>query len=81
MSFKDININFNYRSDENDITRDFYIPVLHESRKYKRAVGYFSTSALLKMSVGLVEMERNNGKRYTLLPAFSYHSYNLRNYV
>ena len=25
MSFKDININFNYRSDENDITRDFYI--------------------------------------------------------
>ncbi|WP_299054679.1 DEAD/DEAH box helicase family protein [Eubacterium sp.] len=62
MSFKDININFNYRSDENDITRDFYIPVLYESRKYKRAVGYFSTSALLKMSVGLVEMERNNGK-------------------
>ena len=62
MSFKDIDINFNYRSDSSNITRDFYIPVLYESKIYKRAVGFFSTSALLKMSIGLAEMERNNGK-------------------
>lgn len=62
MGFKDIDVKFSYRSDINNITRDFYIPVLYESKIYKRAVGYFSTSALLKMSLGLVAMERNNGK-------------------
>ncbi|MBO8159624.1 hypothetical protein [Thermosyntropha sp.] len=45
MSFKELNIKKEYRTLQNNIVRDFYIPVLNTSVFYKRAVGYFSSTA------------------------------------
>ncbi len=62
MSFVDLNVQFSYRSDVDDIATDFLVPVLSESISYKRSVGYFSTSSLISLSVGLCKMAQNGGK-------------------
>lgn len=62
MGFKDLDLKFSYRSDEDDIVNDFLIPVLSKSKVYRRSVGYFSTSSLTSLSVGICEMAKNNGK-------------------
>lgn len=59
--FTEIRINRRYRSNENNIPKDFYIPLLEHARLYKRAVGYFSTSALVQLSVGLAAMAEHGG--------------------
>ena len=53
MSFVDLNVQFSYRSDVDDIATDFLVPVLSESISYKRSDGYFSTSSLIILSVGM----------------------------
>lgn len=59
--FTDINIDKRYRSNKNNIPCDFMIPMLMNATKYKRAVGYFSTSSLVNLSVGLAEMAKRGG--------------------
>ena len=59
---KDISIETEYRSSENDIINEFYIPMLKESISYKRAVGFFSSSSLKEISKGLKYFIKNNGK-------------------
>ena len=61
MSFIDLNLQFEYRSFTNDIVNDFYIPVLKEAVHYKRAVGFFSSSALMDILPGIVGLLRNGG--------------------
>ena len=39
--------NSHYRSGSSDLARDFFIPCLEHCSTYKRAVGYFSSSALV----------------------------------
>lgn len=41
MSFQSLNIQQEYRSPQNNIVTEFYIPVLEKSVTYKRSVGYF----------------------------------------
>ena len=55
MSFKDITIKTEYRSGQSDVIRDFYIPILSQAVLYKRAVGFFSSTALIQISKGLVD--------------------------
>ena len=62
MSFKDIDIQLRYRSELHNFPRDFIIPVLSQSLIYKRGTGYFSTTSLIQLSVGLFEMAKNGGK-------------------
>lgn len=62
MSFKTLNINNEYRTFRTDIVREFYIPVLEISVLYKRAVGFFSSTALIEISKGITELVKNNGK-------------------
>ena len=62
MGFKDLSVEIKYRSDLHDLPRDFLIPVLQKTTIYKRSVGFFSTSSLLRLSVGLFEMARKGGK-------------------
>ena len=50
MSLKDKRIKSEYRSLIDNVVQDFYIPLLHESTSYKRAVGFFSSSALVEIS-------------------------------
>ena len=62
MSFKDLNIKPEYRSRLDNVVRDFYIPILENSILYKRAVGFFSSSALLALSGGICGLIKNGGK-------------------
>ena len=61
MSLKDVEIKTEYRSKLNDVIRDFYNPVLKESILYKRAVGFFSSSALVAMCAGISGLIKNGG--------------------
>ena len=47
MSLLDVHIKNEYRSLIDNVVTDFYIPVLQESILYQRAVGFFSSSALI----------------------------------
>ena len=62
MSFRDIEIKTEYRSGKSDVIKDFYVPVLAQARKYKRAVGFFSSTALVQIARGIAELVANGGK-------------------
>lgn len=62
MNFKDVPIKNEYRSLIDNIARDFYIPLLSCSIKYQRAVGFFSSSALLEIAKGISGLVKNGGK-------------------
>ena len=62
MSFKDIEIKTEYRSGKSDVIKDFYIPVLAQARRYKRAVGFFSSTALIQIARGIAELVANGGR-------------------
>ena len=61
MSFWDLNIKEEYRSLQDDIVREFYIPVLNNSIKYQRAVGFFSSTALIEITSGIAGLVKNGG--------------------
>lgn len=62
MSFRDLNIKTEYRSFIDNIAMDFYIPLLKKSILYKRAVGYFSSTALVEVSKGITGLVENGGR-------------------
>lgn len=61
MSLRDIDLKPEYRSRLDNVIKDFYNPVLKESILYKRAVGFFSSSALLALSAGIGGLIENGG--------------------
>lgn len=61
MSFRDIELKPEYRSRLDNVIRDFYNPVLKQAVSYKRAVGFFSSSALLSLTAGICGLIENNG--------------------
>ena len=62
MSLAYIHIKNEYRSLLDNVVTDFYIPVLQESILYQRAVGFFSSSALIAISKGVEGLVANGGK-------------------
>ena len=52
-SFEELDIKIDYDSDEDDILHDFFIPLLANSKKYKRLAGFFSSSSLAVASFGI----------------------------
>ena len=52
MSFADIEIKKSYKTNSSNIVQDFYLPVLSEAVLYKRAVGFFTSGALIELSKG-----------------------------
>ena len=62
MSLIDLNIKSEYRSLIDNVVDDFYVPVLKESVLYQRAVGFFSSSALIAISKGVEGLISNVGK-------------------
>ncbi|MFB5931820.1 DEAD/DEAH box helicase family protein [Peribacillus frigoritolerans] len=62
MSFKEKNIRTEYRSFSNNVVKEFYLPLLEDAVLYKRAVGFFSSSALVEISKGISGLIKNNGK-------------------
>ncbi len=61
MGFQTLNLKSEYRSLKNNIARDFYIPVLQLAVMYKRAVGFFSSTALSEISNGITGLIKNGG--------------------
>lgn len=62
MSLRDKKIKPEYRNLINNVVQDFYIPLLNEAVIYKRAVGFFSSTALVQISKGIAEIAKNRGK-------------------
>lgn len=62
MSLKNVELKAEYRSLLDNVINEFYIPVLKQSVLYKRAVGFFSSSALLELSAGICGLVNNGGK-------------------
>ena len=59
MGYEKLDILRGYKTNKHDIVREFYVPILKESVLYKRAVGFFSSTALIELSKGisgLIEM-------------------------
>lgn len=62
MSFRELEIRQEYRTFDDDIINEFYIPILKQSKIYKRAVGFFTSSVLVDISIGLCGLVKNGGK-------------------
>lgn len=62
MNFTDLNIKNEYRSLQDNIVEDFYTPLLKCAKKYQRAVGFFSSTALIEVSKGISGLVKNGGK-------------------
>ena len=62
MSLKDHRVKSEYRSLIDNVVQDFYLPLLSEASTYKRAVGFFSSSALVELSKGIAAMAKRGGK-------------------
>ena len=62
MSLQEIELKFEYRSDQTNTLADFYIPCLSESVEYWRAVGYFTSQGLALAGRGLASFIQNEGK-------------------
>lgn len=57
----DVKIKAEYRSLIDNVVQDFYIPLLKEATSYKRAVGFFSSTALVEISKGIGAMAEQGG--------------------
>jgi len=51
-----------YDSSECDLIKDLFIPLLNNSEKYYRGVGYFTSGWLKMASTGLINITDNNGE-------------------
>lgn len=62
MSLPELDIKQEYRSLIHNIADDFLIPALYKAVEYDRAVGFFSSSILARISEGLEGLIFNDGK-------------------
>jgi superfamily II DNA or RNA helicase len=60
-----------YKSDEDDILKDFYFPALSVANQYDRAVGFFSASTLSYAAQALTTFIQGGGKIRLIVGAFS----------
>lgn len=62
MSFKDLKLLKHYKTYKNNIVKEFYNPVLRNAVLYQRAVGFFSSTALIELTKGISGLVKNKGK-------------------
>ena len=72
MGYEELDIQRNYKTNKNDIVKEFYLPVLKKSVLYKRADGFFSSTALVELSKGISGLVKNGGKiKFIVSPLLS----------
>ena len=72
MNYEGLTILRGYKTNKNDVVKEFYIPVLKQSVLYKRAEGFFSSTALIELSKGISGLVRNGGKiKFIVSPLLS----------
>jgi DNA phosphorothioation system restriction enzyme len=57
----DLDLKLRYRSSEDDLLEDFFLPCFREATSYSRAVGYFSSYALATAADGLPAFIEHEG--------------------
>lgn len=62
MALRDLNIQPEYRTKISNIPKEFIVPLLQEGVLYRRAVGFFSSSALMEISKGIGALISNGGR-------------------
>lgn len=62
MNFTELTIKAEYRSPRDNVVEQFFLPALECSISYKRSVGFFSSTALIKISKGITPLVKNGGK-------------------
>lgn len=65
-------------TEEHNIVKEFYIPILSETKSYKRTLGYFSIGTLVRAGKGAIELIYNGGK-YELIMALKLEEEHLNN--
>ncbi|CAH2402996.1 DEAD/DEAH box helicase family protein [Mesorhizobium escarrei] len=60
-----------YKSDEDNILEDFYMPALTVARSYDRAVGFFSAATLSYAAQAISTFVRHEGRMRLILGAFA----------
>lgn len=70
-SLKDINLESVYSSEDSDILKEFYIPVLSVSKEYNRITGFFSSDSLAVAAKGMTGLIKNNGSMKLITGLFS----------
>lgn len=61
-TFQELNFKEHYDSQKDNLLKDFYIPALANSKKYRRVVGYFNSKSLASVAIGLKDFILNKGK-------------------
>ena len=61
-SYGALNLEAFYFPPGDNVVKDFFIPVLKNSDRYDRATGYFNSSSLAELSVGVCEFVSKGGK-------------------
>lgn len=62
LILSDLILKISYRSDADDLVRDFYVPCMKRSALYQRAVGYFTSGGLAFAAGGLAHLIQSGGK-------------------
>lgn len=62
MSYQSLQLQRHYDSDSTDVLQEFYRPLLKDSRRYDRAVGYFSSSTFRSCASELASFIGQGGK-------------------
>lgn len=72
MGYESLEILRSYKTNKNDVVKEFYLPILKESVLYKRAVGFFSSTAIIELSKGISGLIKNGGKiKFIVSPLLS----------
>jgi superfamily II DNA or RNA helicase len=70
-SLRELTLKGVYKSDQDDILRDFYFPALSAATRYDRAVGYFSASTLSEAAQALTVFIKGDGVIRLIVGAFT----------
>lgn len=62
MTLAELDLKTEYRSDKDDLVRDFYLPCLQRSKLYRRAVGYFTSRGLSTAAQGITALINGGGR-------------------
>jgi len=62
MNLQEVEIKQSYRTSIDNIPKDFYVPLLSRAVLYKRAVGFFSSSILSRITTGISTLANNGGQ-------------------
>ena len=61
MSLKEVEVKESYDSSEDDVVKEFYIPVLKETFNYDRIAGFFTSTSLIISMKGILGIIKNGG--------------------